>query len=190
MRSSGSTRSLPEPPIRLGLVLVGDDHPRACTGRRLIRYGLARKVPRSATSRGPAIVLDPYASVPLSPADRARAEAGGIVAVDCSWNRLADDHATREGAAEASGSSRGRRLPMLVAANPQHYGRLGELNTVEALAAALYLVGRPEAAHRLLAGFAGGPAFLELNRARLARYAHAASPEDVVRAERSLFSRS
>jgi pre-rRNA-processing protein TSR3 len=79
---------------------------------------------------------------------------------------------------------------MLVAGNPQHFGRLGELNTAEALAAALHLVGRPDEAHELLAGFAGGPAFLELNRERLERYARASSPEALVREERALFARS
>jgi len=190
MRSSGSTRSLPEPRIRLGLVLIGDDHARACTGRRLIRQGLAREIRRSALTAGRAIVLDPYSTVPLTLADQARAEAAGIVAVDCSWNRLSAERAKHPAPTAAAQSARARRLPMLVAGNPQHFGRLGELNTAEALAAALHLVGRPDEAHELLAGFAGGPAFLELNRERLERYARASSPEALVREERALFARS
>ncbi len=185
MRSSGSTRSLPDGPIRLGIVLVGDDHPRACTGRRLLRRGLARELPPSAASAGRAIVLDPYAEVPLTRADEPRARRAGLVAVDCSWNRLAASRAKRTGARPAPPGS--RRLPMLLAANPQHFGRVGELNTVEALAAALWLLGHREEARRLLDGFAGGPAFLEVNRERLEHYARASTAERLVREERVVF---
>lgn len=187
MRSSGSTRSPSEPPIRLGIVLIGDDHPRACTGRRLLRQGLVRELARSDRSTERGVVLDPYSPVPLSAADRSRAETAGLIAIDCSWNRLADLSSRRRASAPPVHRAGGRRLPMLVAANPQHFGRLGELNTAEALAAALCVLGRPRQAHRLLDGFAGGRAFLELNRARLARYARATSVEQLVRAERSLF---
>ena len=76
---------------------------------------------------------------------------------------------------------------MLVATNPQHFGRVGELNTAEALAAALHLLGRPAEARRLLDGFAGGAAFLDVNHERLARYERAGSPEQLVREERALF---
>ncbi len=77
---------------------------------------------------------------------------------------------------------------MLLAANPQHYGRLAELNTVEALAAALAVLGRRAEAVELLRGFAGGPAFLEVNLARLARYAAAPTAETVTEVERASFT--
>jgi len=76
---------------------------------------------------------------------------------------------------------------MLLAANPQHFGRWGELNTAEALAAALWLLGHRDEANRLLDGFAGGPAFFEVNRERLARYARATSADRLLREERRLF---
>ena len=130
-------------------------------------------------------MLDPYAARPLSGADRPQAESAGVVAVDCSWNRLSAA-SSRDAFAGPPGPGR-RRLPMLLAANPQHFGRLGELNTVEALAASLALLGREPEARRLLAGFAGGPEFLKLNRARFARYRAATSSEEVLQAERELF---
>ncbi len=77
---------------------------------------------------------------------------------------------------------------MLVAANPQHFGRWTELNTAEALAAALAILGREAEARRLLDGFAGGASFLDLNRERLARYAGAGPPEAVAQAERELLA--
>ncbi len=76
---------------------------------------------------------------------------------------------------------------MLLAGNPQHFGRLGELNTAEALAAGLWVLGASTAARQLLAGFAGGPAFLEMNAERLGRYVRAATPERIVDEERALF---
>jgi pre-rRNA-processing protein TSR3 len=133
------------------------------------------------------VVLDPYAPVPLGPADRTTAVRGGILAIDCSWNRLSN-RGTFPGAESAERGPRiRRRLPILIATNPQHYGRLAQLNTVEALAAALYLLGRTSEAARLLQGFRGAEAFLEVNRERLDAYARARDTEGVVAAERRLF---
>jgi pre-rRNA-processing protein TSR3 len=64
---------------------------------------------------------------------------------------------------------------------------VNELNTVEALSAALYLLGEPERAARLLDGFRGGPVFLELNRERLDQYRTAIDGVQVRAIERKLF---
>jgi pre-rRNA-processing protein TSR3 len=133
------------------------------------------------------VLLDPHAPTPLSQADRAAAEKGGLLAVDCSWNQLARRGGLPEGTTGRRDSALRRRLPLLLAANPQHFGRLGELNTVEALSAGLYVLGAAEHAARLLEGFRGGPAFLDINRERLDRYADASDADQVVAAERSLF---
>lgn len=192
MRSSRSTRSpRRKGPLRLLLVLAGEDHPRACTGRRLLRWHRAARVPRSETTGPAPVVLDPYAPTPLSSADRGAAESGGVLAVDCSWNRLsargefpgpAEDRATGPRPRAPH-----RRLPILVAANPQHYGRIAQLNTAEALGAALYVLGRPDEAASVLAGFAGGVEFLTINRDRLERYRAAGTPAEITAAERALF---
>lgn len=183
MRSSASTPTLPADPgpIPLWIDVTGEDHPKACTGRKLLRRGLAsrRGGGRTRPRAGP-IRLDPHAATPLSPADASRALAGGILAVDCSWNRLGE----RRG--ELPRSPGGRRLPYLLATNPQHYGRLSELNTAEALAAALWLLGERARAESLLAGFPGGPAFFEVNRRLLERYAACPDGESIVAAEREL----
>jgi pre-rRNA-processing protein TSR3 len=182
MRSSASTRSPPrEAPIRCLVRVVGNDHPRACTGRRLLRLGLARSPGFADGGAARPIVLDPYAVNPLTRADASRAHESGILAVDCSWNQLS------AGGRFPAVPGPHRRIPFLVAANPQHYGRLGELNTAEALGAALYLLGRAGEARRLLEGFAGGPAFLDLNQDRLEQFARAASPEESRALERRLY---
>lgn len=132
-------------------------------------------------------MLDPYAPTPLSASDREAAEEGGLLVVDCSWNRLSSRGAFpgTEGRAHRLGQH--RRLPVLVAANPQHYGRVAQLTTVEAFCAALYVLGHAEEAEQVIAGFAGGAEFLEINRTRLDRYRSATGPVEVLASERMLF---
>lgn len=171
--------------IRLLLRVIGDDHPKACSGRRLLRRRLAYEVARVEGLSPPPVVLDPYAPRALSRSDRAAALRGGLLAVDCSWNRLHDQGELL--GAGASRSSLRRRLPLLLAANPQHYGRLAELNTVEALAAGLVILGEERAAAELLEGFPGGAELLVVNRERLAAYTAAEDARGVVAKERELF---
>jgi pre-rRNA-processing protein TSR3 len=171
----------------LFIVLAGEDHPRACTGRRLLHRGLAQRTARIDLVRPPPIVLDPYAPEPVGGPDRRAAERGGILVVDCSWNRLsARGRFPGEEGAVGRGGIR-RRLPLLVATNPQHYGRLAQLNTAEALAAALVLVGRADDAREVLAGLAGGDAFLQVNAERLSEYGRARDAEEIRALERRLF---
>jgi pre-rRNA-processing protein TSR3 len=190
MRSSGSTPNPPADSVPLLIRIVGDDHPKACTGRRLVHRGLARPVGRTDGLFPPPVLLDPFATEPLSGGDRARSARGGFLVVDCSWNRLGARGAFGEGSVSGRTRSWRRRLPILIAANPQHYGRVAELNSVEAFAAALCVTGRAAAARRLLDGFSGGDVFLEINRDRLDRYARARSPEEIRWAEQELFGGS
>ena len=186
MRSSASTRNRSsDETLRLHLWVVGDDHPRACTGRRLVRAGLVQAVGRPAPPfRG--VLLDPHAATPLSPADRTAARAG-LAAVDCSWNRLARRGGYPTGPFDRVPPSRRRRLPWLLAANPHHFGRVGELNTVEALAAALVVLGESDHARRLLDAVGANDALLRLNSLALAAYGTAADASAVQRAETDLF---
>jgi rRNA small subunit aminocarboxypropyltransferase len=185
MRSSASTPSPPaDGPIRLWLLVAGEDHPRACTGRKLLRRRWAR---RFAARRPAPVLLDPHAPEPLSSADREQARAGGLLGIDCSWNRLAERGRLPERSGGPARSVR-RRLPYLVATNPQHYGRLSELNTAEALAAGLWILGERARAEALLDGFAGGRAFFTLNANALARYGSAPGAEEVRSAERELLA--
>lgn len=188
MRSSGSTRKhRPDAALRLLIVLAGEDHPKACTGRRLLRWGRVVRVPREDARSPLPVVLDPYAPTPLSGADRATAEEGGLLVVDCSWNRLSSRGAFPGSTRGERPHGRHRRLPVLVATNPQHYGRVAQLNTVEAFCAALYILGRTDAAEQVIAGFGGGDEFLEVNRLRLDRYRGALRPDDVTAVEKALF---
>jgi pre-rRNA-processing protein TSR3 len=81
-----------------------------------------------------------------------------------------------------------RRLPFLLATNPQHFGRVGQLNSAEAFAAALAVLGHESQARELLAPFHGADAFFALNASRLQRYREARTPRATVQAERESFS--
>lgn len=110
-----------------------------------------------------------------------------MLGVDCSWNRVAERGGLPSAVPWLSRLGHRRRLPLLVAGNPQHFGRLAELNTAEAFAAALWVLGEPERARSLLGPFAGGPGFFELNREPLERYASAADADAVRAAEAEFF---
>ena len=187
MGSSGSTPSRStDPAIPLFLWIVGDDHPRACTGRRLVRQGLVHAIdPRRPAPRG--LLLDPHAEMPLSPADRPAGERG-LVAVDCSWNRLSARGGYPHGPLDSVRTNRRRRLPWLRAGNAQHFGHVGELNTAEALAAALMILGEGGQARALLDGIGAGRSFLDLNDDWLSGYAAQPNAAEVRRLEVSLLA--
>ena len=155
--------------VELHVRYEGDDDPEKCTARRLERLGQAT-LHRSARETPPGIVLNPFAEQALSPADR---DAGDrLVALDCSW-----ETAERE-AFDLDGAH--RSLPFLVAANPINYGTPFQLNTVEAFAGALVVLGhRPQAAE-ILETFSWGQTFLDLNEEPLRRYADCADSGEVI----------
>lgn len=153
----------------------GDDDPKKCSARKLARFDLAT-LHRSARATPPGIVLDPHAETALSPADGDRAVHGAaaerLVALDCSWE-TADAEAFRLDGPH-------RALPFLVAGNPVSYGTPFRLNTVEAFAGALCILGHREHAETILSKFRWGHTFLELNEEPLARYADCVDSTEVV----------
>jgi len=157
----------------------GDDDPKKCSARKLARFDLA-ELHRSARATPTGIVLNPFAERALAPGDAAGGpdEPGfdALVALDCSW-----ETAERE-AFDLRG--RHRALPFLVAANPVNYGTPFQLNTVEAFAGALCILGEREQAEAVLSKFRWGHTFLELNDEPLRRYADCADSEEVVAVQR------
>jgi len=147
--------------------------PRKCSALKLKRHGFIRVVYRLRLLPRGAIVLNPFSEKAFSQADRERIEKRGLVALDYSWKCTENARAI-----PLVGESRG--LPYLVAANPVNYGTPTKLSTVEALSAALYIVGYKEQAEQLLSMFKWGPEFIRLNQKLLDAYAQARNSTEVV----------
>ncbi len=170
------------------MILACEDSPKLCTGRKAIHLGLARPAtPRQHPSPG-ALLLDPYSDIPLSRADARIVSEFGLVVVDCSWNRLSDRGRYPDSAPFLRRSRVRRRLPLLFAANPQHYGRLTQLNTAEALGASLYVLYGKETARTFLDRFSFGPSFAALNEVLVEEYHSAAGAEGIRQVELRRFS--
>lgn len=144
--------------------------PKKCTVKKLERAGLIRIIRRISAIPRNSLLLDPTAEQALSPADRA---IKSIIVLDCSWEVL------------DTGSLRSwrirRALPFLVAANPVNFGKPCMLSSVEALAAALYILGEEQQAHDILGKVSWGIRFLEVNKEPLELYAAAKDSTEVVR---------
>ena len=148
----------------------GDDDPDKCTARRLSRFDEVT-LHRETHSVPAGIVLNPFAEQALSPADL-DAAPHRLVALDCSWATAKAETFDLEGAHRA--------LPFLVAGNPINFGTPFRLNTAEALAGALYVLGEHDRAADLLSHFSWGHTFLELNAEPLDRYASCADSTAVI----------
>lgn len=153
----------------------GDDDPKKCSARKLARFDLA-ELHRATRSTPPGVVLNPFADRALSPADAPAPGDGNrhdrLVALDCSWETAEREAFDLEGIH--------RSLPFLVAANPVNYGTPFQLNTVEAFAGALVILGERAQAEEVLSKFTWGHTFLELNEEPLRRYAACEDSTDVI----------
>ena len=147
--------------------------PKKCTGKKLARFGLAnlsekiQKIPRGS------ILLDPMAEKALSSADDI---SRGITVLDCSWEEV-----ERVFPQLKMKNLQHRALPYLVAANPVNFGKPFKLNSVEAFAASLYILGHKEQASTILAKFNWGHTFLELNHEPLEDYSKAKNSREILR---------
>jgi pre-rRNA-processing protein TSR3 len=156
--------------------------PKKCTALKLKRLGLVRQVVQLRFLPKRAVVLNPFSETAFSPADRNRIEDFGLAGLDCSW-----EHAEKVLLKRVKGTS--RALPFLVAGNPVNFGKATKLSTVEALVAALYIVGYENQASELLSVFKWGHTFLELNRERLEKYMKAKDSGEVVELQKRFMSR-
>ena len=165
--------SITMPSIRIKIIHAGQDDPRKCSARKMARFGLAT-ICSDPAKAGRGILLDPFAERVLSREDLPAALRWGIIGLDCSWKRAEEVFPSlRKGTIP-------RSLPFLLAANPGRYGRPFELSTLEACAAALYILGEGSRASELLRIYTWGHQFLILNREPLDEYASARTGAEVV----------
>jgi pre-rRNA-processing protein TSR3 len=144
---------------------------------RLHRFGKIELVFKLRDLPSGALLLDPLGEKALSKRDVGIARQRGLIALDCSWKRIEQISNLRMRMVS-------RVLPYLVASNPPHYGRPTTLSTVEAIAAALFILGERERAMDILNIFKWGSTFLELNREPLEAYANAGNSTEIIDLQR------
>jgi len=156
--------------------------PRKCSALKLKRHNLVRVVYKLRLLPQGAVVLNPFAEKAFSPDDRKPIEEKGLVALDYSWK-------CTENARLIPLFGKARSLPYLVAVNPINYGKPTKLSTVEALAAALYIIGYEAQAEQLLSLFKWGLEFIRLNQELLDAYTTAQNSSQVVELQKRFMPR-
>lgn len=146
--------------------------PKKCSGRKLARLGLIKTL--KVGQRFPGMVLSPVGTMTVAPDDRKIIEASGLAVIDCSWARIDETPFDR------MKSPQPRLLPFLIAANPINYGKPCKLSCVEAVAAALYIVGLKAEAKWYMNKFSWGHTFIELNEELLEAYANCTNREEIL----------
>jgi pre-rRNA-processing protein TSR3 len=164
---------------RIFTVELGQDDPSKCTSAKMRRFRLARQISIRQIPRA-ALVLNPMGPLYISRAERESAVQHGLVVVDCSWER-ADSTLTRKLKGEQ------RKLPLLLAGNPTNYSIAGKLSSVEAVGAALFIMGFEELSKSALSLYKWGQTFLSLNEAPLKDYSSAENQEKIRQLEREYF---
>ena len=144
--------------FNIRILCFDQDDPKKCTAKRLERFNLSDNHSNFKTLPPMGLVLDPFSEKILSGEDIPLAEVGGIVGVDCSWNKAPETFSRLRLMGLAP-----RSLPLVTPANPVNSGKVGKLTTAEAIASALLICGQPEQAQKIMSVFKWGPAFLKLN---------------------------
>ena len=146
--------------------------PKKCTAKRMLKFGLGREAKTLGAIPSGSIVLSPFSDRALSPADIGHAHKG-LVVMDLTWTNI--DEFPRLRRVEE------RALPYLLASNPINWGRPMELNSAEAVMAALIILGQREQAETFMGRFNWAPEFMRLNGAMLDDYSKAKDSTEVVR---------
>ena len=154
--------------VNLKVLMLKQDDPRKCSAAKLVKFNLAKPVTRT-TSR--TLILNPFSNKILLKSDKKLVHS--ITGIDCSWNLAVP-------AFQKPFSGISRKLPPLLAGNPINYSKLNKLATVEALAAAVYILGESDLAHTLLQKFKWGTTFFELNKNLLQDYSKAQSESEIL----------
>ena len=148
--------------------MLKQDDPRKCSAAKLVKFGLAKPV-KQTTSR--TLVLNPFSKKTLLKLDKKLAQS--VTAIDCSWNLAVPTF-------QKPFSGISRKLPPLLAGNPMNYSKLNKLSTVEALAAAVFIMGDSALSHTLLKKFKWGNTFFVLNKNLLQDYSKTQSESEIL----------
>ncbi len=160
--------------MKLIVYHTNEDDPKKCSAKKLARFGHVNLETKIRQTPIDAILLNPFSKRCFSKEDKKNAEKNGILAVDCSWVN-AD---TSFGFLDKRCKS--RALPYLIAANPVNFGKPFKLTTLEAFAAALYILDDIKKAEEILKLYKWGPHFLILNKEPLNEYRKAKTSKEVI----------
>lgn len=163
--------------IDITIYYTAQDDARKNTALKLSKAGRANLTDDLRRVGHNAVLLNPFAKKALSREDLPAMRKHGLLALDCSWA-----HA-EEAFPVLLGKTFSRALPFLVAANPVNYGKPFTLTTVEAIGAALWIVGEPRQARQVLSTVPFGENFLLLNKLPLEDYAKCATSAEIVQAQ-------
>ena len=144
------------------------DDPKKCTAAKLIKFGLAKKITKSQSKT---VLLHPYSKKTLF--NHEKSLFTSITGIDCSWTLA-------EQVFQKNFVGISRKLPPLLAGNPVNYSKINKLTTVEAIAAAAFILGHKTLSESLLEKFNWGHTFLELNENLLQDYKKAKSEGEVI----------
>ncbi len=170
--------------IPLPVILhLGQDDPKKCTSRKMARFKLARLTDKQAGLPYGALLLDPFSDTALSKEDLPLFRKKGITAIDCSWARAEEVFPV----VRKTHRPVPRALPLLMAANPTKFGRVGELSTLEALAASYFILGFEEEGSSLLSLYNWGIRFLEVNREPIQAYSRCETSSRIVEVQKEFF---
>ena len=153
--------------MKLHVLMYYQDDPKKCTAAKMIKFNLAKPVKKIFSKT---LVLHPFAEKTLTPSDKSTISS--ILGVDCSWNL-----AEKEFSKKFSGIK--RKLPPLLAGNPVNYSKLNKLTTVEALSAALFILGEKKQALEILNKFKWGHTFFELNQNLFDEYSKIKTEDEI-----------
>jgi pre-rRNA-processing protein TSR3 len=157
--------------IQLYAYEAGQCDAKKCTAKRLAYAGLIKSVKTMRKIPYNTVLLVPTAEKALSPAD----SASSITVFDCSWSKIDAFLDTLRQIKRKK-----RAFPYLIAANPINYGKPFFLNSAEAFAAALFILGEQEQSQHILGRFKWGPEFLRLNEEMLLVYSEAKDSGEVI----------
>jgi pre-rRNA-processing protein TSR3 len=165
--------------MEVKVVYLDQCNKKRCSGARLLKLKIAKKIEINQIKKS--IVLSPFTTTALSPADRPLALKYGVTTIDGSWKQIhSSDPSFNRGTPRA--------LPFLIAANPVNYGKPTKLNCAEALAATLWILGEREAAEKLMFPFNYGTAFFEINYERLEGYSKCENSTQVIELQNKMLS--
>jgi pre-rRNA-processing protein TSR3 len=143
---------------KLYAIHFGECAPKKCSALKLKKFHYLefRKRVHPKT-----IILNPFARKVVSRADRELALKYGVAVLDCSWKGPQTGKLFK---IYLKKYKHNRVLPTFIAVNPVNYGKPNMLSSVEALSAAIKILGFDTLAQELLNKFKWGPLFFEINK--------------------------